>query len=150
LVSSTDALTNTTTYTYVSGLLQISIDVLNRVTTYGYDTLRRLVTITNPLNETTTYTYDTAGNVSAVTDALNRTTTYSYDAMGWTTVVEDALGNKTTTTYDAAGQVLTRSEFSLSYNVQERGQDALCKAHEAAIQRKEKAVIVAARKSKAG
>jgi YD repeat-containing protein len=94
LVSSTDALTNTTTYTYVSGLLQTSIDALNRVTTYGYDALRRLVTITNPLNETTTYTYDTAGNVRSITDALNRTTTYSYDAMGRATVVEDVLGNK--------------------------------------------------------
>jgi RHS repeat-associated protein len=70
-----------TTYTY---------DALNNITsvtqgtetrTFVYDELSRLTSATNPESGTTTYTYDAASNVATRTDARNIATTYAYDSL---------------------------------------------------------------------
>jgi RHS repeat-associated protein len=51
------------------------------VTTYAYDALNRLVSITDPLGYTTVYTYDAVGNRVGQTRPDGTVITYTYDAL---------------------------------------------------------------------
>ncbi|MDE6208520.1 MAG: hypothetical protein K2M73_02465, partial [Lachnospiraceae bacterium] len=96
------------------------------VTTYAYDELSRLISVTDPQEGTTKATYDKAGNLTSVVDANGGTTAYTYDSMrrilteinaigsktsysynakGLLSEVENANGQKTTYTYDALGRI---------------------------------------------
>lgn len=98
------------------------------VTSYGYDTNRRLTTVTDPSGGVTTYLYDTAWNLRTVTDPLgnttttvydlmrrletvtdaeSRTTTYFYNAPGWLVGEIDAAGTRTSYVYDGRGWLTT-------------------------------------------
>jgi RHS repeat-associated protein len=142
LLTRTDALLHVTTYTYYqtggisNGLVQSVTDPNGNVTSYGYDSSRRLTTMIQGYGTsaaaTTAYAYDAAGNVLSVTDpdghvtsyaydGLRReteeirgygtsaaaTTVYGYDAAGDRTSVTDPDGNVTSTAYDAAGRATT-------------------------------------------
>jgi YD repeat-containing protein len=50
-------------------------------TSYTYDDLGRLISITSPDTGSTTYTYDSAGNIVSKKDANVNTVTYTYDAL---------------------------------------------------------------------
>ena len=78
-----------------------------RTTTYAYDSMNRLTTVTDPLGYQTVYGYDADGNQTSVKDPLGRITTTVYDALNRPTVVIDPMGNRATTTYDAEGEKLT-------------------------------------------
>ena len=97
------------------------------VTTYTYDALGRLATVTNarsqttethytsrsqvkykvnPLHETmVTYSYDKNGNVETVTDGEGRVVTTTYDVLNRKIKVTDELGNYQQWTYNTAGQI---------------------------------------------
>ena len=78
-----------------------------RTTTYAYDSMNRLTTVTDPLGFQTIYGYDSDGNQVTVNDPMGRVTTTVFDALNRPTVVIDPLlGNRTTTTYDGDGQVI--------------------------------------------
>ena len=49
--------------------------------TFVYDSLKRLTSATNPESGATNYTYDNNGNLTYKVDALNRSTWYPYDAL---------------------------------------------------------------------
>ncbi|WP_165189861.1 RHS repeat domain-containing protein [Caulobacter soli] len=103
-------------------ILLSDTDALNRTTTYTYDTYNRVTQITNPEGDATQYAYDGRGNVYQVTripkpnSGLSATTiTAGYDGGCdnpkicnkplWT---RDALGHQTDYTYDPNhGGVLT-------------------------------------------
>jgi YD repeat-containing protein len=53
----------------------------SRQRTFVYDSSSRLTQATNPESGTINYTYDANGNAKTKTDARNITTTYSYDAL---------------------------------------------------------------------
>lgn len=90
-------------------------------TTYTYDSLGNVLTVTTPGNNaassiTTTLNYTTDGVYSqsakigqplTVTDNLGHVTHLRYDSQGQTTFVADALGNETTFSYNLVGQPLT-------------------------------------------
>ena len=78
-----------------------------RTTTYAYDSMDRLTTVTDPLGLQTVYGHDADGNVVTVTDPLGRTTTTQFDAMDRPVVVIDPMGSRVTTTFDADGEALT-------------------------------------------
>ena len=110
---------------------------------FGYDSLRRMVSATNPESGTVTYGYDNAGNLISRTDnrgitttnwydALNRlvqtaysdgtpTATFGYDAgnvansLGHLTSV--ANGNSTTnyTSFDSMGNVLASNQITTGW-----------------------------------
>ncbi len=62
-------------------VLESAADENGAVTSYAYDDLGRLVTLTPPLGDATTYRYDVPGRtVSATTGAS--TATYTYDRLG--------------------------------------------------------------------
>jgi len=113
LLSTTDAMNRTTTYSYDAMADVTSITRLfgtsNAVTTsLSYDQrFYELSSTTDPLGNTTTLTYDSSGNMIAVADPLplGDTTKFSYNPAGQPTTVTDPLGNQTQFTYDAGDLV---------------------------------------------
>ena len=102
-------------------------DRLGKVTTYGYDGLRRRIAITDARNNTTSISYCDCGSVSQVTDPLGNKTIYAYDLAGRHTSTEIRKPDNTvvaTTTfgYDLLGRATSEVDASgtrtLSYNHQ--------------------------------
>jgi len=91
------------------------------VTSYAYDALGNLVSMTDPDQHTTTYTYDLLNRLETVTqpdpDGPNGVdapvTTYSYDPVGNLLTREDPDGSTTNTTtyvYDAVNRVVSETD----------------------------------------
>jgi len=98
-----------------NGNLLTSTDAVNTTTTFTYDPVfNQVITITDPKNNTTTINYDANGNPEEIIDALGNRTVMSYNARGLLTTVTSAVGkpeeNTTTFTYDAKGNLLTTTD----------------------------------------
>jgi YD repeat-containing protein len=65
---------------------------------------------------TTTYAYDGLGNVSSITDARSHVTNFTYDKLGRAVIRTDALNNQTTYTYDAFGNVALTVGYTYDAN----------------------------------
>ncbi|MDO4551383.1 MAG: LamG-like jellyroll fold domain-containing protein [Planctomycetia bacterium] len=74
-------------------------------TSYTYDPLGRLLSLTDPLGNTTSYTYNTPGNLTSETNENNATRHFTYDALGRLVSKTDRNDRVTTYTYDAAGRL---------------------------------------------
>ena len=93
-------------------------DPLSRVTSYAYDKLGRVSTVTPPdpdgvgtaVPATMTYTYDSIGNLLRETDALGHSTEYSYDQLYRRSTTKDALGKITVFTYDKVGSLTSLTD----------------------------------------
>jgi RHS repeat-associated protein len=115
VLTHTDALGNTRTYTYwPTGDLKTATDPLNNTTSYTYDSQGRLLTVTRPDSGVTTYTYEAAGPLTiteSVTSSQNRTTTLAYYHLGDPQPVgkvktnQDPRGKTTTLAYNAFGDL---------------------------------------------
>jgi RHS repeat-associated protein len=90
-------------------------DAANHATTYTYDSLARVSTVTDPLNRTATFGYDAAGNRTSKQDPggncagapTTGCTTYTFDAANQLTAVTYSDGttpNVSNITYDNEGQ----------------------------------------------
>jgi RHS repeat-associated protein len=104
-VSRTDALGNTTTYTYdaTNNLIGVARPNGSAVSVLP-DQLYRPSTITDSLSGTKIMAYDGDWNLTSLTDERGKATTFSYmDAMPWKTA--DPLGNTTTTLWDGSGRL---------------------------------------------
>ena len=134
MTSSTDALGQTTQYSYdlLNHLIkttyadhsssQTSYDALGhkisvsnelgQTTQYSYDAMSHLIRVTDPLGNTTRYGYDQAGHKTSQTDALGRTTLWGYDPYGRVTSRTLPLGQSETYSYDAAGRLASHSDFN--------------------------------------
>jgi RHS repeat-associated protein len=100
------------TYDANRNLLTLT-DALNHTTTYTYDTMDRVDTRTDPLSRGESYIYDDNGNLLEVTDRKGQVTSYTYDALDrLSTVTYDDLST-TTYTYDA-GDRLTQVVDSIA------------------------------------
>ena len=101
-------LNNTTTYSYDALDRMVSMtDALGRVTTYAYDADSRLVGETwyasgGTVTDVFTYTYDADGNQLTAQD-VSGTYTMTYDALDRVISTEDPFGLTLTYTYDADG-----------------------------------------------
>jgi RHS repeat-associated protein len=76
-------------------------------TTYVYDALNRLTSVTSPGPKTVSYTYSNVGNRSRVTYPDSKYVDYGYDEAGNLTTVTDWLGNVTSYAYNNAGLLTT-------------------------------------------
>jgi len=113
------------------GRVTTSTDMRNKVTSYGYDALGRLTSLTPPapLGAVGPITYDAQSRVATTRDGKGQTTTFAYDTLdrvigttfhdgstadrgydgdGNLTSVTDIAGT-TTMTYDAVGRLETRT-----------------------------------------
>ena len=114
LISSTDALGNTSHYAYDGANNRISAtDANGHTTDFSYDKDNRLLTQTQPVvtdpvtgqqvRDTIQYQYDANGNQIAVTDQNGHTVFTTFDADNRVVLVKDANGIQTVFTYDSRG-----------------------------------------------
>jgi RHS repeat-associated protein len=102
---------STSEYDYdADGNVSAVTDFNLNTTTYEYDPLKRLITVTEPESATTSYAYDRHGNLFSVMDAENRETTYTYDDMGRAVAANSPDSGQTTYAYDAAGNLLQKTD----------------------------------------
>ena len=107
----TDAKGNPTSFTYQElDRITTITDALGNVTVHQHDSLLRLIREEDARGAIAYYVYDTAGNRIAVTDKNGNLTQYGYDARGNVTTKLDALGNLVTLTYDEANNPLSRAD----------------------------------------
>lgn len=94
------------------------------LSTFGYDTSHRVVSVTQKTNSATwgagtdavtAFAY-TAGQ-TVVTDALGRATTYTIDAQGRQTSAKDALNRTRSATWNANSEVTTNTDALTAGNV---------------------------------
>ena len=105
-----DPLGNITTFTYDShGNLLTQMDADHNTTSYQYNSFGELTAATDALSGTTHFSYDTLGNLVSVQDPLSNTTTFQYDYSGRLLVTQDALGRRTTLAYDNANRIISQT-----------------------------------------
>ena len=103
------------------------------LTTYSYDALNRLVSMTNNKGQTTTFSYDALGRRTSMTRANGVVTNYTYDAASQLLSLAHQLGASTidsfTYTYDKVGNRQAKADSSgtanYSYDVLNRLVQAL-------------------------
>jgi len=78
-------------------------------TSYTYDPLDRLASVTYPDGRTLAYTYDAVSNRTGLTYPAGEAVTYAYDAADRMTSVIDWDSNVVTYVYDAAGQLTSET-----------------------------------------
>jgi RHS repeat-associated protein len=106
MLTSSDPLGNTTSYTYDTvGNRTAVTDANNHTTSYAYDGQNRLQSVTAPGGAATTYAYDAAGNLLSSTDPNNHVTSYAYDAADRLTSKTLPLNRAWTYSHDAAGNL---------------------------------------------
>ncbi len=88
-----------TNYSYdaLDNLIQVTQSSQTR--TFVYDSLKRLITATNPENGTISYQYDANGSLTTKTDARGVVATYTYDALNRNTTVNYSDGTPAITRY---------------------------------------------------
>ena len=69
------------------------------VTSFTYDSLNNVTSITNALGHATAFDYDSAGNLTRITNAEGNTSSFTYDAEGRRQSFTDFNGNTTTFDY---------------------------------------------------
>jgi RHS repeat-associated protein len=85
-------------------------DPNGNITSYAYDVMNRLVTVTQPGSIVTGYTYDGHGNLQSVTDAENHTTTYQYDDMARLVSTTSPDTGTVIYAYDEAGNPINKTD----------------------------------------
>ncbi|MGQ9779218.1 MAG: RHS repeat-associated core domain-containing protein [Bacillota bacterium] len=94
----------TTSYTYDKvGNLKTVTDPRGQTTTYEYDDFHRKVKVVYPEGNTESYEYDKAGNMTALIDGRGRITRYAYNSQNKLISVTDASGAVTSYGYDRWG-----------------------------------------------
>ncbi|MGD8848664.1 MAG: RHS repeat-associated core domain-containing protein [Anaerolineales bacterium] len=101
-----DAQGQQTVFNYQDILLTSTTDALGNTTTYTYTPEGYLASVTDALGNTTSYTYDVYGQRTSMTDAVGSTWTYTYDDLGRLIESADPLGRVTRNEYDALGRLV--------------------------------------------
>jgi len=101
----------TTTYAYNSlGNVKTITDALGRTITYEYDKEGKVTKITNPMGYTTKMEYNGFGDLVKITDAKGRNVLMEYNVDGLLTKTTLVDGTTVETTYDAMGRVIATKD----------------------------------------
>jgi len=90
-------------------------DALNNTTTFTYHTRGQMLTATDARGKVTSFTYDAVGNLTRRTDANSIITFFFYDARSRLTKVRDGLSRSTLFTYDLADRISKVTHPDLSF-----------------------------------
>ena len=94
-------------YTYnVDGTVHTMTDATG-TTTYGYDAVGDLTSLTNGAGEELTYSYGSGGNLDSREYPNSQTVSYAYNALGEQSSLTDWLGHTTSFGYDPSGDLTT-------------------------------------------
>ncbi len=85
---------------------------MGKVTTYTYNALGKVESVTDPLNHRTEFTYNSRGQNTEVRDAANNVSSATYDLLGNVTRLAGPLGGATNYTYDDMGRLISESTTS--------------------------------------
>lgn len=88
------------TYNADGTLYSVRRSDINNATVYGYDTCKRVTSITNPDGSQTTFILDNMSRTTKITYPGSRTFTYQYDKNGNLIKYTDPLGDNVTYEYD--------------------------------------------------
>ena len=113
VIAKTNALGQTTSYTYDQSGNHLTATGVLGSSSYTYNQFGQVLTTTDAMGGVTTNTYDAAGNLLTTKDALNNTTTLTYDARGQLLTMTNALGKVTTLTWDTSSR-LTQAKDALN------------------------------------
>jgi YD repeat-containing protein len=103
-----DTANTTTSYTYDGvGEMLTMTDHDGDTTSYGWDTAGRLAGITYPDNGVVTYTHYDSGKLHTRTDQQNVVTTYTYNDLYQLTARSYSTGRSDTFTWNRSGKLLT-------------------------------------------
>jgi RHS repeat-associated protein len=108
LVSSSNTTLFSESFTYDANANQLTkTDALGNTTNYTYDAVGNLSKEVDPDGISTSYTYDANGNVTAKTDGLGNTTTFQYD--GANNLTATIFGGQTisSSTWDSQNHLLS-------------------------------------------
>ncbi len=96
-LTTTDALGNTTTFTYEPVFNKVAsiIDPTGQITQFAYGASGNLSTVTDANTNATSLTYDSFGLVTEIVDQLGEQSLLTYDSFGNPVVTTDSLGNTT-------------------------------------------------------
>ena len=134
VVTSTDALGHTTSYTYndrnqvvsqtgaavaIVGINGVSVTT-TPVKTTSYDADGNAIAVTDENGVVTHTHYDAVGRVISVTDGAGATTYTAYDSLGNDAADQDGIGHIVFKDYDALGHVVVQGDFVASANGQSR------------------------------
>ena len=109
VLSTTDALGNTITFSYTGANLTKVTNAIGGVSKLEYNAHNQLLSLTNPRAGVTSYTYDAEGRKTSETDPDGVITSYSFDHSGQVTAVTEGNGNTSTFSYDGFGRKLSAS-----------------------------------------
>ncbi len=117
--------TSDVSFTYDSGGRRTQmIDALG-TTTWDYDDLNRIISVTDPFTQTVEYDYDAAGNRTGLTYPDTKSVTYSYNSGNQLTNVTDWNDQVTQYSYDPVGRLLSLirpNGVNTSYTYNDGGQ----------------------------
>jgi RHS repeat-associated protein len=115
-----DALNRPTKVTFPDGTFQqttynlldpaVSRDRRGRLTTYSYNSLRQLVSMTDPLGRITRFTWCGCAGLTGLTDPLGRLTQWVRDLEGRVTSKVYPDGTREVFTYDSSGRLESTSD----------------------------------------
>lgn len=88
----------------------LTIDAEGEQTTYAYDPVNNLLSLTDANSYTTTFTYDGLNRRTTVTNPEGHRVQSSYDRLGNMTRVVDARGNASAFTYDGLNRVIEHTD----------------------------------------
>ncbi len=97
------------TFTYdTRGNLLTRTDALGNTTTFTYDpAFGKIASITDPLGNATTFTYDGGGNFLRRVDANGHAIAVTYDSTGLPGTISDPLGSTVTLSHNSVGDTIT-------------------------------------------
>ena len=122
ILTTTNGLGGVTTYKYngADATLASITSPAGDVTTYTYDSLKRVSTITFADKSTQSFTYDALDRPIKLTDERSKTTALAYTPNHEVASITDPLGNATSFAYDAAENLIAinapTGSTSVSYN----------------------------------
>lgn len=107
-----DPATGDISYTHdTSGNVVTQTDALGNTTNFTYEPVfNNVATITDPLGSVRRFSYDERGNLKALSDENGQTIHIVYDEYGQPTVVTDPMGRKTEFNHDSFGHLVEATD----------------------------------------